>query len=325
MSLLEAAEYKKVETMPELRKDYVLDRFVIIASERGKRPHQLCDDNCRKDDKTCYFCPGNESMTPEEVMRLEKDGRWYIRVFPNKFPAVASKGKTELSTDNSFYTYADALGAHEIVVETDKHDMQLADLSVEHLIDVLKVYRDRISELSARESIRYVSVYKNQGEEAGCSIVHSHTQIVAYNLVPEVIKEKEARSKGACPYCDVLAKELDSERYVFDDPNVGCFTPYASMFPYEAWILPKRHVLKLSDLEEVELAGMAAALKKVLVKLQGINAPYNFYFHYGIDSLHLQLIVAPRLPKVKWAGFELSTGTIINPTTPESAAEFYRG
>jgi len=311
--------------LPELRKDYVLDRYVIIATDRGKRPHQFTEEE-KKSDKTCYFCPGNEHLTPPEKYRVATGDTWKIRVFDNKFPAVVPNGKSVITTDNRYFTYADAFGFHEIVVETSDHTKQLADLSVEEIKEVLDVYRLRINELSKVDGIKYVAVYKNKGEEAGCSIVHSHTQIVAYNLLPQSLQEKENAVKllGNCPYCEIIQIEKDSDRRIHEDDHVAAFTPYASRFPYEAWIFPKRHVLRLDELTSDEMMSIAGALKRILNKLGELSVPYNFYLHYGTSKLHLQILIQPRFAKAKWAGFELSTETIINPVSPEQAAEFYR-
>lgn len=307
--------------MPELRKDYILDRYVIIAAERGKRPHEV-DSAKASAGKTCYFCPGNESMTPPEIMRK---GDWQIRVFDNKFPAVKLEGKPGLDTHNDFYTFADAVGKHEVVVETPEHDKQLWDLSEKQIAQVIEVYVERFKEISQLPGIKYVSVFKNNGAEAGCSIAHSHSQIIAYNILPTIIKQKvRAASKYEfCPYCEIMIREEDSDRRIYSDDDVVSFTPYASRFAYEAWIFPRKHITGMDQLEAKDIKGIARALHRVLAKLKTLNAPYNFFFHYDED-LHLHLQVLPRFSTVKWAGFELSTETIINPVSPEIAAEFYR-
>jgi len=308
--------------MPELRKDYVLDRYVIIAIERAKRPHQLeiaQDANASK----CFFCPGNEDQTPPEITRTGDKEKWKIRVFANKFPAVATAGNPYLATDNDYYTYADAIGRHEVIVETPDHNKQLWDLSQAHIAEVIRMYRERQMDIEKIDGIKYVSVFKNSGENAGCSIAHSHSQIIAYNIVPPIIQQKEDASRSGCPYCGVIQREKDSDRRVFEDENVCCFAPYASRFPYEAWIFPKRHFSRFEDLSINEMNSFAAAMKKVLAKLKELGAPYNYYFHYG-RNMHFHMEIVPRFPKAKWAGFELSTGTIINPVPPEAAAAHYR-
>jgi len=308
--------------MSELRKDYILDKFVIIAAKRGKRPHDFKAEKERKKSGICYFCPGNEHTTPPEKYRLSDGESWKIRVFDNKFPAVEFEGEYALRTDNGYYTFANAYGVHEVIVDTPNHDEELADLSVEDLTNVLYVYRLRLKELALLPGIKYVSLFKNKGLQAGCSIAHSHTQIIAYNIVPSIIIEKEKASENNCPYCEIIEKEKDSSRSIFVDEHIAAFTPYASRFPFEVLIIPRRHVLELKELTDKEMESMAKILKQVLLKLKELNAPYNFYFHYGIKSMHLQLSIIPRL--TNWAGFEHATGTIINPVPPEDAAKFYK-
>ncbi|MBD3204486.1 galactose-1-phosphate uridylyltransferase [Candidatus Woesearchaeota archaeon] len=308
--------------MGELRKDYILDRYVIIASERNKRPHQFRQEKVSKHVDKCFFCPGNEHLTPEELGRIKKGDSWLIRYFPNKFPAVKKKGEMIVSTDNNFFTYSDSFGMHEVIVETPEHEKELADLSVSHIKKILNVYSSRIKCLADKPGIKYVSVFKNHGKDAGTSIIHTHSQVIAYNIVPGIIRKKEDACKDSCAYCRIIQIEKDSHRKCFENEDAVAFTPYASRFPFEIWILPKRHRINITEFNDREIESAAKILKKILVMLQELNSPYNMYLHYGTRNLHFQIIIAPRL--AKWAGFELSTGTIINPISPEKAAKFYR-
>lgn len=321
--------------MVELRKDYILDRFVILAAERGKRPHEFKQAKKSKDDKAkkCFFCPGNESMTPAEIYRTEKKGKetekkdkWQIRVFPNKFSAV-NGGDGNIKTHNDFFTFADAVGKHEIVVETPNHKKQLADLGTDEFVELFKVYNNRIKEISKEPSVKYVLVFKNHGEEAGTSLLHSHTQIIGYNIIPVVVNKKEEACSRypSCPYCRIMEIEKTSFRRVHENDSFVCFTPYASRFPYEIWFFPKRHIISSTEMNDDELKGLAELMQKVLKKLKSINASYNFYFHNGTGNtqkFHFHIELTPRLSK--WAGFELGSETIINTVSPEDAAEFYR-
>lgn len=312
----------------ELRRDYLLERYVIIATERAKRPHQFKreEDKNHAPGEKCFFCPGNEETTPQEISRREDESGWYLRVIPNKFPAVDKGEKTKLETHNKFFTFADAVGYHEILIETPNHSEQLWDFDEKRLFEVLDVYKERLIELKKRENVKYVSIFKNHGKEGGASIFHSHTQIIAYNLLPPTIQEKEkavGEGEKDCPYCKIIDIEKNSHRAVFEDDSAVCFTPYASRFPFEAWILPKRHVIKLDDLSSKELESLSKGLLVVLKKLRELNAPYNFYIQLGIKNLHLHIEVTPRLSN--WAGFEFATGTVINSVPPERAALFYRG
>ena len=309
----------------ELRKDYILDRWVVISSARGKRPHQFKSGTQEKAKKD-FFAPGNEKLTPPEIGRIEKDGKWVLRWFPNKFGAVEAEGELNVKTDNTFYTYASAYGYHEILVETPD-DKQLAELSVERIKQVLQVYSLRIIELSKKEGIKYVNVFKNNGANAGTSIQHSHSQIIAYNIVPNTIRDKvEACSKfDSCPYCSIIESERESDRKCFENDSFVAFTPYASRFQYEILVLPKKHVKSITDLSDSELGELASIMKQILDKLNSINAPYNYYLQYAPsgEDLHFHIEVIPRL--AKWAGFEYCSGTVINAVPPEDAAKFYRG
>jgi UDPglucose--hexose-1-phosphate uridylyltransferase len=310
----------------ELRKDYILDRYVIIATERAKRPDQFKSETKPKKEEVCYFCPSNEHMTPAEICRFpEYSNDWQIRVFPNKFPAVRAEGNPNIRTDNLFYTYSDAYGYHEVIVETPNHDETLADLNEVQISEVLFMFNSRIEENLKNPNVKYVTVFKNHGEKAGTSIVHTHCQLITSNKVPETILEKEKAVKKypSCPYCSVIEREKSSYRRCFEDSSFVSFTPYASRFPFEIWLLPKRHILKMSEFTKTEYMDLAVMLKKILLKLKSLNADYNFYIQYGIENMHLHIEICPRL--ASWAGFELATGTIINSMTPEAAAEYYRG
>jgi UDPglucose--hexose-1-phosphate uridylyltransferase len=318
--------------MPELRKDYVLDRYVIIATERGKRPDQFKATtdtqgtaNLAVEKAKCFFCPGNEHTTPPEIMRTGTKDKWLIRVFDNKFSAVALQGNYNIRTDNTFFTFADAVGKHEVIVETPNHDKTIADLNADECTSLIKVYSQRIEVLSKIPGVKYALLFKNQGKDAGTSIQHTHTQLIAYNLLPKAVEEEEIASEkfGSCPYCAIMNIEKSSYRRVFESSTMVSFTPYASRFPFEAWVFPKRHVLRLSELNETEIRELAEMMLKLLAKLKELNANYNFVVHYGIKNLHLHIEILPRL--ATWAGFELGSDTIINVMTPEKAAEFYRG
>jgi len=313
----------------ELRKDYILDRWVVIAAHRSKRPNDFRQEKKTKPRKkgVCFFCPGNENLTPKEIGRIEKNKKWIIRWFPNKFPAVSKEGNPEIRHDNKYFTYSDAYGVHEIIVETPNHEKQLADLSEEHIKQVLEVYAERIKELSKLPETKYVLVFKNEGEEAGTSLIHSHTQLVTYNKIPKQVQDKIEASKkySHCPYCEIISKEKNSHRRVFENDNFLSFCPYASRFNYEIWIFPKKHIKNITEMDNKMLIDLASMMKKILLKLKEINHSYNFFLHYSPEGedLHFNIEICPR--RAIWAGFELSSGEIINSVSPEDAAKFYRG
>jgi UDPglucose--hexose-1-phosphate uridylyltransferase len=310
--------------MNELRKDYILDRWVIIAAGRGKRPHQFAAKQESNAVDFCFFCAGNEHTTPPEISRVEENGKWVIRVFPNKFPAVMAEGNPAIQTHNQFYTFSSAFGIHEVVTESPSHNDQIGDLSQHRIKQLLQVYNQRINALSKQSGISYVLVFKNQGKEAGTSLVHTHTQIAAMNKVPPLVQEEVAANKVGCKYCQIIQSEKDSYRRIMENSCIS-FTPYASRFPFEAWIFPKRHVRTLDDLNDIELEDLAAQMKHIFLKLKEINAPFNFYLHYAPagEDLHFHIEIAPRL--ATWAGLEYGSNIIVNVMPPEDAAKFYRG
>lgn len=316
--------------MGELRKDYILDRWVIISPGRSKRPlqfeaHPLNRHPAHPETQSyCFFCPGNEEATPLEIGRIEKDGQWAIRWIPNKFAALEPQGQFDIRTDNTFYTYSAAFGHHEIIIETSDHHRQLADLTCQELLLVLEVYKKRIEELMLKPHIRYVEVFKNSGPKGGTSIVHTHTQLTALNHMPKLIRDElEAFKKyPTCPYCEIIVKEKNSYRRCFENDQVVAFTPYASRFNYEIWIFPKEHVKNISELKDMK--GLAEILHQVLFKLNSLQASYNFFLHYSpVDDFHFHIEVCPRMSA--WAGFEYSTDEVINTVSPEDAAAYYRG
>lgn len=311
----------------ELRKDYLLDRYVIIATDRKIRPREFKKEEKKAKIKECPFCPGHEHETPPEIGRVDdgKDG-WKIRWFNNLFPAAEKKGNPIIKTNNKFFTFSDAYGAHEIIVETPDHGKQLGDLSKQHLSDVFKVYKDRIIELHKDRNIKYVVVLKNEGREGGASRIHAHTQIIAYNKIPTYVQEEvdAIKKHEHCPYGDIINVERNSFRRVFENNRFIAFCPYASRFNFEIWVFPKNHITNITNFEEEDFMALAEIMKKILMKLKEIGCAYNFFLHYSPhgENLHFHIEVCPRI--AMWGGFELGTNDVINSVSPERAAEFYR-
>lgn len=316
--------------MNELRKDYLLDRWVLIAENRSKRPHELAEKKKFKIKKErCFFCPGNEGMTPPEICRIEKNSSWTVRCFPNKFPAtIPGYGKIQ----ENFLIKRPAYGRHEVVVETRIHGKSFGDLGVEEIRDVLSVYAERMKNLKNDKKIKYVMIIKNEGPEGGASIEHSHTQIIALPIVPTLIQDevnkskKYMREKGECPFCEIVRIEGRGKRRIFSDKNFIAFAPFASRFPFEAWIMPKRHTTSIEFLNGEEMNSFAGILKNILMRLNSLlNYPsYNFYLHISPEKedLHFHLELCPRVSK--FGGFELGSEIVINIMPPEIAAEHYR-
>jgi UDPglucose--hexose-1-phosphate uridylyltransferase len=298
----------------QLRKDYIQNKYVIIAPQRNKRPQILKQDKAFAKE-VCPFCPKNVNQTKELYSIGGSD--WHVKVIPNKFPAV--------SLDNP-----QAYGEQEVIIETPLHTQELEDLSVSHLVEVFKAYAARTAEISRDKNIDYILIFKNSGGKAGASLIHSHSQIFATDFLPPHLFDKFERTQaykirhGRCVYCDVIQKEQNGPRKVFEDAYTIAFCPYAPMHNYEVWIMPKRHLDNVTNLSLKEQHSFASILKKILLRIRALDLPYNYYFHQVVhdEDQHLYLKVVPR--GSVWAGVEIGSGVIINPISPEAAAKFFR-
>ncbi len=301
--------------MARTRKDFLLERYSIISEARGSRPQQFHHKpSGEKRGQLCFFCPGNENTTPPTIDRVPKSGKWEIRVFRNKFPALKPPQ-----------------GDHEIVVETPKHKGTIQDLPPEKILEVFRMLEKRRKSLGKR--YKHVSIFKNWGEEAGASLPHSHTQIIASSIVPTLFAAEQEAARAyrkkwhRCAWCDEL-KKLDSKRIAAETGHSIAVTANAPRFPYELWIMPKAHNGNFSNLDAEEALDFCALLKRMLSKMaDGMNnPPYNMVMHYSKkardDAYHLHLEIMPRLST--HAGYELGEGVYIVNVSPETAARFYR-
>ncbi|MGB9748291.1 MAG: galactose-1-phosphate uridylyltransferase [Candidatus Woesearchaeota archaeon] len=310
----------------ELRKDYVLNRWVIVANNRSKRPSDFAKQHAaERENIKCPFCPGNEEQTPPEIGRIPNSNSWKIRWFDNKFSAAELNGNYVIRTDNTYFTFSDAFGKHEVVVDTPEHNKKFYELDENTIAKLLKIYSERVEELSKINGIAYVQVFKNSGSEAGASLQHEHTQILATNKVPTVVDEmvNAAKSFGFCPYCQILNIEKRSYRRCFESGNFVSFTPYASRFPFEIWLFPKEHIRRMSELSAEKFLELASMLKKILKRVSELNVGYNMMFYHAPKNsdLHFHIEILPRTST--WAGMEFS-GIYIITISPEDSALFYR-
>jgi UDPglucose--hexose-1-phosphate uridylyltransferase len=310
----------------ERRNDYILDRTVLVTDHRSNRPSDFRQQSTREEERPCVFCPERVDQTPEDIgRRTDPDGNWQIRWFSNEFPAVHPNppGATT-GSDESALPGRRAVGHHEVIVETPDHDQQMVDYSNEKLTSVLSVYTERIRTRYEQKEIEAVSVFKNKGPGSGASIHHAHSQVLASDFVPRLLKEEqEAFSDHEhCSFCRVIDAERTSERFCFENEPFVAFTPYASRHEYELWIFPRSHAPSWTD---VGVESLAPLLKKALQRLRTLNAGYNFILHGDPSGnpFHAHLELYPRTGS--WGGFERGTRTMINPVPPEQAAAFYRG
>lgn len=330
--------------MPELRKDPITGRWVIIAAERGKRPNDYRRpvESRRIDPSVCPFCPGREGETPSEIFAIRPDGSlanspgWTVRAVPNKYPALRIEG--DLNREGlGVYDKMNGVGAHEVIIETPNHHEDLVDLDEFRIADVLHVCQLRVNDLMNDERFRYVLLFKNQGEMAGASLEHAHTQLIATPVVPKLVLEElnGARyyynHRERCIFCDIVRQEIsDGERVVDQSSHFVALSPYAARFPFEVWIMPKQHQAAFRTIDDAQRVEFAGLLKRVLSrhKLALGNPAYNYMFHsspFGLEKnpeYHWHLEIIPRLNSV--AGFEWGTGFYINPTSPEESASVLR-
>jgi UDPglucose--hexose-1-phosphate uridylyltransferase len=328
--------------MPELRKDPIVDRWVIIARERGKRPADFPSPSQDKKVGFCPFCSGNEDKTPPEIMALGPQNRspnspgWTLRVVSNKFPALMIEGEMKRDRDGLFETMT-GIGAHEVIIEGTDHGKALEQMPEESIRDCLWTFQQRIVDLKKDERFQYIVIFKNHGDAAGATLEHTHSQLIALPIVPERVAEEIAgahhhyENKERCIFCDIIHEECrEGKRVVMENENFIALCPFAPRFPYETWVLPKYHQAHFEKDSGELLADAASILKKVLLKMRSAlgSPPYNFYLHNdtvegGHDAyFHWHLEIMPKL--TKQAGFEEGTGFYINPIAPEEAAETLR-
>jgi UDPglucose--hexose-1-phosphate uridylyltransferase len=328
--------------MPELRKDPVTGRWVIIATERVRRPSDYLVESSPPRGGVCPFCPGNEAETPPEIEAFGEEGRspnspgWWLRVVPNKFPALRVEGDLR-RTGKGIYDLMNGVGAHEVIVETPVHDQELADLSDSSIEKVIWAYRDRMMDLKKDNRLLYALVFKNHGDAAGASLEHPHSQIIATPIIPKRVQEelKGARQyydyRERCIFCDMLQQELkERERLIFENASFAAVAPFASRFPFETWIMPKAHQADFLHIGKQAAIDLARVMKEVLVRLKRVlnDPPYNYMLHTlplqetDQDAYHWHIEIIPKLTKV--AGFEWGSGFYINPTPPEEAATALR-
>jgi UDPglucose--hexose-1-phosphate uridylyltransferase len=326
--------------VPELRKDPVTGRWVIISTERRKRPNDFRFERPSIIGREeCPFCPGQESLTPPEVLAYRQNGGganssdWVVRVVPNKFPALQVEGGLDREGDGMF-DRMNGIGAHEVIIETPDHDKTFASMSEPEIERVLSAYRERLLDLKLDRRLRYILVFKNQGATAGATLEHAHSQLIALPVVPDFVREeiegarRHFEAKERCVFCDIVRQEMASGiRVIQENADIVAIAPYAPRFPFETWLLPRRHASRFEDAPRHEYESLARLLKSVLIRIDRAlespaynlivhSAPFNDANHVG-DHYHWHVEILPKLART--AGFEWGTGFYINPTSPEEA------
>lgn len=341
--------------MAEFRYNFLKNTWSIIATERSKRPNDFTlsiYEEEKADLSKCPFEYGNEDKTPPEIFAIRPDNSppntqgWLVRVIPNKYPAL----RIENQPINEGYYIFDKIGgfgAHEVIIETPDHFKHIQDFDEHEIVNIFIAFRERIKSLYKDLRIKYVHIFKNHGREAGKSLVHSHSQLIALPMIPKqqltMIKQskKYFQEKGRCYLCDEIKTEIKlAERVIYENESFVSYCPYASLYPFEVKIAPKYHSSDFSSTSDEKLKSLADVLKFTVRKLHKtlINPPFNLVIHtsppYREDVIdksiyeniekhfHWHIEILPRITTL--AGFELGTDYYINPTLPEEAARFLR-
>jgi UDPglucose--hexose-1-phosphate uridylyltransferase len=329
--------------MPELRKDPITGRWVIISTERRKRPSAFQVEHIQPiGDGVCPFCEGHEQYTPREVLSYRRNGAapngpgWEVRVVPNKFPALQVEGNLDRQGEGLF-DKMNGIGAHEVIIETPDHTASLATLPASAVERVLWAFRERVLDLKQDKRFRYILIFKNHGAAAGASLDHPHSQLIALPVIPRNVRDEISgarqhfQHKERCVYCDIVRQELDERtRVISENADFVALSPYAPRFPFETWLLPKRHGSNFEDAPRHEYESLARMLKETLQRMNRAleSPPFNLIIHsapvadQAAEFYHWHVEIMPKLTKV--AGFEWGSGFYINPTAPEEAAEVLR-
>ncbi len=337
---------READFQPELRKNLVTREWVVIARGRGKRPSDFVGSAGEQEpvpehDSKCPFCTGNEANTPPEVFALRdgggaNSGGWTVRVVPNKFAALRPEGSDKVR-QVGLHAARDGYGAHEVIIESPAHNLDLWEMTEGQVECVIEACRQRFLAYETVELLHYVLVFRNHGARAGTSLEHPHSQLIAGPVMPHQLQvEMQGAAAyweylGKCVYCALIEDELRSgERIVLETKHFIVVTAFAGRYPFETWILPKRHSIRFAAMSEAEAEDLARVLKETLGRLAGcLNRPsYNFAIHtapaaeHNVRAYHWHMEIFPRITTL--GGFELGSDIYINVMAPEEAARFLR-
>lgn len=315
---------------------------MIIATDRVRRPSDFTRESVTvRGGRFCPFCPGNELKTPPEILAyrngsLPNQPGWTVRVIPNKFPALRVEGTLDRQGDG-MYDKMVGIGAHEVIIESPDHNATFGELPEKQIENAFWAMRDRALDLKRDTRLKYILFFKNHGESAGATLEHPHSQLIALPVVPKRVQEEldGARRyfdfKDRCVYCDMERQESESgARVVLETDHFLAVCPYAPRFPFETWILPRKHASHYETVDAPLLENLSWVMRTLVRKLDRVleSPPYNWVLHSSplhdsiLQHYHWHIEVIPKLVKV--AGFEWGSGFYLNPTPPEEAAKFLR-
>ncbi len=327
--------------MTELRRDMVRDSWVLIVNGKALKPSDFPINKSTVSllgEEICPFCEGNEALTTGELdafrpnASLPNQPGWLVRVITNKYAMFAMKTEDLEYRSSGIYSRCNGLGQHEVVIETPQHGIQLHELEADQIVLLLKMLQKRFKALAEDARIKYIQIYKNRGLFAGASQDHSHSQILAYPMVPDRNKglPKYFHEHGRCLMCEMIEEESRQDRIIYESDYFIILSPYAARFSYEAWIIPKKHQKYFADIDDLEIKDLQAVLKGYLGSmLECLASPsYNIMINSAPvnlskqDGYHWYIEIIPRL--IISNAVEIASGYFINPVDPESAAKILR-
>ncbi len=329
--------------MHELRKDILTGRWVEVASEPKAPPdYDLLPGN-KQEESSCVLCPGHENEATPEIAAIRTSAGWQVRAISSFRPMFQIEG--DLGRRGvGIYDRMNSIGANEILIESPAHNLRPEDMGLEQMIRVVRLYRDRIADLEKDSRLRYILIYKDSGREAGEIFSHPASFLMATPVIPKMVKDELDNAKQyfsykeRCIFCDIITEELRlGERVILETKYFVAFCPYAAQFPFESWIIPKRHSCAFHEITYDEIEDMGLILMTVLKKLRKIfvDPPFNYFIHTAPnmvprrnhwhtlgEDFHWHLEIMPRL--IRTSGFEWGSGFYILPTSPENAAKYLR-
>lgn len=335
--------------MAELRKDPLFDRWIITGTAKGESLEQLIPSFKKVGSTECPFCEGSEKETLPEIFALRPPGLpadsagWQVRVIPSRTQTLTPEGELQKRGKGGIYDLENAVGSHEIVIESPKHITHLSQLSEEEIAKAIEVYRLRLTQLSKKELFRYALVFHNQGD-GPVTVEHTHSQIVSLPFIPKAVHEEIAGAKRyyefkmRCIFCDMIEEEIETnERTVLENEDYLAFTPFASRFPFEVWVLPKIHNCDFIGIREDTYFSLANMIKTTLSRIEKVlkNPPLNLVLHTAplryqeleegetiSEVYHWHWEILPHALPV--GGFEWGADFYLNPPLPEITAKILR-
>ncbi|MCK9614246.1 MAG: galactose-1-phosphate uridylyltransferase [Candidatus Omnitrophica bacterium] len=330
--------------MPDLRKDPIVNRWVVVNVEEPVLPKDYgVVPFVWKGHKDCAFCYGNEHLTPPEIEAISETWRapntpgWKVRVVPNKFPALIIEGELDKRAIG-MYDVSNGVGAHEVIIDSPHHYKTIAELTDLEVQYMLKIYRSRTLDLRKDRRFKYLLIFKNVGLEAGASLEHGHSQLIALPMVPKNVLDEVRGARHfyeyreRCIFCDMIAYEEENgkERIVTENEDFVSFCPLSSRFSFEIWVIPKEHSMDFGQINDERIKKLAHILKDSLTRLKKVlgEHPYNYIIHTSPvntdahPSYHWHIEIMPKLSRV--AGFEWGSGFYVVGTPPNIAAKSLR-